>query len=89
MCLAVPAKILSITSDTASRLATVDFQGTTMEISLDFLPEASTGDYVLIHAGYAINTLDEEEAAEVWDYLKGMEESNAELLGLEPEQINE
>lgn len=80
MCLAVPGKITNIaqTKVSAERLADVDFQGSSMQISLDFLPDAQVGDWVLVHAGYAINTLDEQEAREVWEYLREFEQVSAE-----------
>ncbi|MEW6087910.1 MAG: HypC/HybG/HupF family hydrogenase formation chaperone [bacterium] len=58
MCLAIPAKILKI--EKSSALA--DFSGVTRKIALDLLPDAKTGDYVLVHAGFAINKLDKKEA---------------------------
>jgi hydrogenase expression/formation protein HypC len=74
MCLAVPGKIVKILEEHADplqgRLATVDFQGNTMDVSLNFVPEAGVGDWVLVHAGFAINQLDEEDARETWEYLK-------------------
>jgi len=77
MCLAVPGKIVAIqASDEPSsggNIATVDFQGTRVEVSLAFTPEARLGDWVLVHAGFAINTLDENDARETWQYLKEAE----------------
>ncbi len=60
MCLAVPGKIKKI----EGRLAEVDFSGVTREAALDLLADAKVGDYILVHAGYAIQKLDEEEAQE-------------------------
>ncbi|MCB1162338.1 MAG: HypC/HybG/HupF family hydrogenase formation chaperone [Candidatus Krumholzibacteriia bacterium] len=73
MCLAVPGQILSVTGeadDALGRLATVDFQGSRMEASLAMTPEAGAGDWVLVHAGYAITQLDEAEARETWETLR-------------------
>ena len=58
MCLAVPARIV----DRNGLMATVDVGGVTREVSLMLLPEAAVDGYVLIHAGFAIQTVDEEEA---------------------------
>ena len=66
MCLAVPARVV----DRADDLATVDMQGNKLDISCVFTPEARPGDWVLVHAGFAISTLDEAEAMETWGYLK-------------------
>ena len=56
MCLAVPAKIVSIKDS----LATVELRGVTREASLMLLPEAEVGDYVLVHAGFAMQVIEEE-----------------------------
>ena len=60
MCLAIPAQIKSI----RHKEAEVDMGGITRRISLWLTPEAKVGDYVLVHTGYAINILDQEEAEE-------------------------
>lgn len=64
MCLAVPAKIISLNSNADELLQTgfVDFSGVQKEISLAYVPEANVGDYVIVHAGFALSILDEEEA---------------------------
>lgn len=64
MCLAVPAKILSInaTENELLRTGNVDFSGVQKEISLAYVPEAVVNDYVIVHAGFALSVLDEEEA---------------------------
>ncbi len=64
MCLAVPAQIVQITltDDELLRTGVVDFSGVQKEISLAYVPEALLGDYVIVHAGFAISLLDESEA---------------------------
>ncbi|MGB4498454.1 MAG: HypC/HybG/HupF family hydrogenase formation chaperone [Methylococcaceae bacterium] len=64
MCLAVPAKIISLNANTDDLLRTgvVDFSGVQKEISLAYVPEANMGDYVIVHAGFALSLLDEDEA---------------------------
>ncbi|HUA65539.1 MAG TPA: HypC/HybG/HupF family hydrogenase formation chaperone [Alphaproteobacteria bacterium] len=75
MCLAIPGKIESISGDDPlSRMGRVNFGGIIKEASLAFVPHAKIGDYVVVHVGFALNTLDEEEAHKVFDYLKGMED---------------
>ena len=73
MCLAVPGKIVSMKTDEVAAtgtIGTVDFQGSRLDVSLALVPEAKTGDWVLVHAGFALNVLDEQEAAETWKYLQ-------------------
>lgn len=77
MCLAVPGKIVSVAaSDTGARLGRVDFGGIAKEVSLDFVPEAGVGDYVIVHVGFALSKVDPEEAQQVFEYLKQMDELN-------------
>ena len=67
MCLAIPMKIASLNED---RMATVDVLGVTREISLDLTPQAQVGEYVLVHAGFAIEVVDEQYAQETLDLIK-------------------
>jgi hydrogenase expression/formation protein HypC len=77
MCLAVPGKITSISGDEPlARTARVDFGGILKEVSLAFVPEAEPGDYIIVHAGFALSRVDEEEAGKVFEYLREMEELN-------------
>lgn len=63
MCLAVPGKILEMTEgDPMMRTGRVDFGGVIREVSLAYVPEAQTGDYVIVHVGFALSVLDEVEA---------------------------
>jgi hydrogenase expression/formation protein HypC len=79
MCLAVPGQIKSIEStDPVLRSGKVDFGGVSRDVNLSFVPEANVGDYVIVHVGFALSTLDEQEANEVFGYLKQMEEAEAE-----------
>ncbi len=66
MCLAVPAKVVAIGAD---RMARIEMGGLTRETDLSLVPEANVGDYVLVHAGYALQKLDEEEAKMTLDLL--------------------
>ena len=76
MCLAIPGKVKSIEilQDGLARIAKVSFGGIIKEASLEMLPEANVGDYVLVHVGVAISVVDEEEAAKTFEYLKEMGE---------------
>ena len=74
MCLAIPGKILSIINeDPLLRTGRVSFGGTVKEVNLAYVPEAGVDDYVIVHAGFAISTLDEKEAAQVFEYLREIE----------------
>jgi hydrogenase expression/formation protein HypC len=72
MCLAVPGKILSTEQVGDSRLARVQFGGITREAHLDLVPEAQVGDYVVVHVGFAISRVDEEEAQRTLELLEQM-----------------
>jgi len=70
MCLAVPGKIISIDkSDPVMINGRVSFGGVIKEISLAFVPQARVDDYVIVHAGFALSIIDEEEAGTVFEYL--------------------
>ena len=70
MCLALPAKILERTGDDGW----VRLGDAKMKVNLVMTEEAQVGDWVLVHAGFAINRLEEDEAREVWDMLRGDEQ---------------
>ena len=73
MCLAVPGKIISIEgADPLLRSGRVDFAGIVKQINLAYVPEARVGDYVLVHVGFAISTIDAGEATRVFSYLEEM-----------------
>jgi len=72
MCLAVPGKILEIEEVASSRLGKIQFGGVTREAYLDFVPEASVGDYVIVHVGFAISRVDAEEAQRTYELLEKM-----------------
>ena len=75
MCLAIPGKILTITGDAPlERMGRVNFSGIVKEVSLAYVPSAQVGEYVIVHVGFAINTLDESEAQRVFEYREHMGE---------------
>jgi hydrogenase expression/formation protein HypC len=75
MCLAIPGKIESITGDDPLvRMGKVNFGGILKEACLAYVPEAKVGDYVIVHVGFALSRLDEDEAKKVFEYLKEIEE---------------
>ncbi|HXK12865.1 MAG TPA: HypC/HybG/HupF family hydrogenase formation chaperone [Vicinamibacteria bacterium] len=62
MCLAVPGKVVEITGEGQLRMGKVDFSGVQRQACLAYVPEAQIGDYVLVHVGFAISRVDEEQA---------------------------
>jgi len=89
MCLAIPGKIIEIYNENELPMGRIDYSGAVNQACLAYVPEAKTGDYVIVHAGFAISLLDEEEAMkslETWDELadhlkdQGYEVTNAPNL---------
>lgn len=76
MCLSIPGKLVEITSelDEVFRVGKVSFDGIIKEVSLTLVPEAKVGDYVLVHVGAAISTIDEVEAKKTFELLKQLDE---------------
>ena len=75
MCLAVPGKVLDVTNtDPIERSGRVSFGGIVKQVNLSCVPEAEPGDYVIVHVGFAISRLDEEEAEHVFEYIKQLGE---------------
>lgn len=79
MCLAIPGKIVSITSNSEDQIfrnGKVSFGGIVKEINLSMVPEATIGDYVLVHVGVALSRIDAEEAHKTFEYLRQIGEMN-------------
>jgi hydrogenase expression/formation protein HypC len=72
MCLGIPGRVLDITDSAGLRMATVDFGGVRREVCLEYTPQAAPGDYVIVHVGFAITTVDEAEAQRTLDVLRAM-----------------
>ena len=71
MCLGVPGKVLSIEPNSVGMtMGKVSFGGVVKEVCLAYVPEAQIDDYVIVHAGFALNKLDEAEAHEVFEALR-------------------
>ena len=85
MCLGIPGKIVEIwgEDDALARMGKVDFDGIVREVSLAFVPEAKLGEYVIVHVGFALHTLDEEEAQETWKLLRELGAIQEELSAQE------
>lgn len=77
MCLAIPGKVETISGDDPiTRMGRVNFGGVIKEASLACVPEAQVGDYVIVHAGFALSRVDEAEAQKVFEYLRQIGELN-------------
>jgi hydrogenase expression/formation protein HypC len=79
MCLAIPGKILDCTEQGGLRVGRVQFGGIVRQASLDFVPEAQVGDYVMVHVGFAISRVDAEEAQRTYQLLSEMGALESEL----------
>jgi hydrogenase expression/formation protein HypC len=79
MCLAVPGKITEIYEAKGLLMGKIDFGGVTREACLTYVPEAKVGDYTIIHVGFALNLIDENEAMETLALL-------GEIADLEPDE---
>lgn len=74
MCLAIPGKLISTNGEGLERTGRVQFGGVIKEVSLAYVPEAIPGDYVIVHVGFALSTVDETEAQRVFAYLEELGE---------------
>lgn len=72
MCLGIPGKVLEIYRDNDVLMGKVDFSGIGKRVCLEHVPQARPGDYVLVHVGFALSLLDEDEAGRVFTFLKEM-----------------
>jgi hydrogenase expression/formation protein HypC len=70
MCLGIPAKIVELYEINGLKMAKVDFGGVVKEACMEYLPDVKLGDYVIIHVGFGLSILDEQEAMETMDLLK-------------------
>ncbi len=84
MCLAIPGKVLTSEDLGFARVARVQFGGTVRQVRLDFVPEAGVGDYVMVHVGFAISKIDEEEAQRTYQLLAEMDALEEELPSPDP-----
>ena len=79
MCLAVPGKVLEIDRSANPVMGTVDFAGVQKQVCLEWVPEVLVGNYVIVHVGFALNTVDEQEAEETLRLLREMGELDDEV----------
>ncbi len=79
MCLGIPGKIIDVYEKDSLKMAKVDFGGIVKEACLAYTPEAEVGQYALIHVGFAISLMDEEEAQETLRLIQEMSDIESEL----------
>ena len=79
MCLGIPGKVAETYLQNDLPMAKVEFGGIRKEICLAYVPEAVVGDYVIVHVGFAISRVDEEEAEEIFSYLQQIGEAEEEI----------
>ncbi len=79
MCLGVPGKIVEIYEAGGLQMGKVDFGGVTREACLAYVPEAQVGDYTIIHVGFALNIISEDDAKETLELLRQITDVDAEL----------
>ena len=79
MCLAIPGKLVSLDTDATPKMGKVSFGGITKNVCMEWLPEASVGDYVIVHVGFALSKVDEKEALETIKMIEEMGEGLDEL----------
>jgi len=85
MCLAIPGKVLSIDTSVQPTMGVVSFGGIEKRVCLEWLPEVALGDYVIVHVGFAISKMDEQEAMET---LKLISKIDGSLDELQPPEEN-
>ena len=83
MCLGIPGKVIEIYQSNDMKMGKVDFGGVIKESCLDFLPDIQVGDYTIVHVGFGISQLDEEEAQRTLEMLREMEMLADELPELD------
>lgn len=84
MCLGIPGSIVSVAEQDPLRRGIVDFGGVSREVCLACVPDAGVGDWVIVHVGFAISRIDEDEARETLEALRVMGELDEELGRREP-----
>ncbi len=86
MCLAIPGKVLEIYDEDGLKMGRIDYAGTVNKACLAYVPEIEPGQYTIVHAGFAISIIDEEEAQktyEVWEELvQAAAEEGTDIFGM-------
>ncbi|KAA3615665.1 MAG: HypC/HybG/HupF family hydrogenase formation chaperone [Calditrichaeota bacterium] len=90
MCLAIPGKVIEIYEEHGLKMGKLDYAGTVNSACLEYVPEIEIGQYAVIHAGFAINIIDEEEAQKTYDawdeVIEAAEKEGADIFGMPLEE---
>ena len=86
MCLGIPGKVVETYREHDVLMGKVDFGGVSKRVCLDHVPEVETGQYVIVHVGFALSVVDEEEAKQIFSFLEQMNELNDLSLG-DPNEV--
>jgi len=81
MCLAIPGKVVEIDVSVSPLMGKVSFGGIKKDVCLELVPEVKIGNYVIVHVGFALNVMDEEEAQETLNLIEQMHQSEDEENG--------
>ena len=79
MCLGIPAKVVELYQANGMKMAKVDFGGALKEACMEYLPEVKVGDYTIIHVGFGLSILDEQEALETMELLRQIDALGDEI----------
>jgi hydrogenase expression/formation protein HypC len=79
MCLAIPGKVVEIIDNLGVKMGKVDFGGVSRDVCLEAVPSVVIGNYVIVHAGFALNLLSEKEARETLEAFREIDELNSQL----------
>ena len=82
MCLGIPAKIIQLYEANGMKMAKVDFGGVIKEACMEYLPEVKLGDYTIVHVGFGLSILDEQEAMETMELLRQIDAQGTEIPGV-------
>jgi len=79
MCLGIPAKVIELYEANGMKMAKVDFGGALKEACMEYLPEVKIGDYTIVHVGFGLSILDEQEALETMELLRQIDAMGDEI----------
>ena len=82
MCLGIPAKVIELYETNGMKMAKVDFGGVVKEACMEYLPEVKLGDYTIVHVGFGLSILDEQEAMETMELLRQIDAQGSEIPGV-------